>query len=240
MQQKLQFPQNNEWWLYEVNISPINTCLTAWHTRAVCSNRFITGPWYKYLVQWGNDCNWVCILYKTGMWCQCQSHCGKFTDTTHPERWSIAILNTAPMMQNGWMHKFHCMHGTSMVPQPDNWVRCPRFWWLYRTQKDTHQEPVHQSTTTSVSWVFNWPTFPDLIHARIGRQRERLGVAAAGFLQARCPSCHPNNSTKALNKIASVRIITVVISALSCVYTKGLTVSELYAWQIGPNNCHHY
>jgi len=65
-----------------------------------------------------------------------------------------------------------------------------------------HHRLSHTHTHTHIS--FNQPTFLRLLQVRSVPISKLLGIVVGKLLQARCPSCSPNNSIKALSMDDSV------------------------------------
>ena len=106
------------------------------------------------------------------------------------------------------MHVLYASMHTQTKGQAENVISTA----AHRMGRDTHTQPFNSplSRTTRVSWYQKGKTNLDFTEARQWHQLGHMQVCTSlqtdnhsstpplSFLQARCPSCHPTNSIKAL------------------------------------------
>ena len=137
---------------------------------------------------------------------------------------------------------YSALEQTSCCPPPDNYKVTTSF--SYSVRKHTHTHPFNSpfSRTTQVSWYQKGRTNLDFTEARDSEwQWNQLGqmqvctllqtdnhasTPPLRFLKARCPSCCPTNSVKALKKAITQKLWTQYFSrwqkALFLFYTFSL------------------
>ena len=150
---------------------------------------------------------WLCVWREVQIVCIWSSRCHRIPKPRH----LLSPLNP------GWFY----LSGTGL----------PRLSWKKRhnSSSNTHTHPFNGplSKTTWVSWYQNGTTNLDFTEARDSEwQWHQLGYMQVcislqtdnhastpplSFLQARCPSCRPTNSVKALKAQVVVLLVLVLV-----------------------------